>query len=123
MATNGGGIGSRVVKEVGMQDGRPAYRISEGGASQIGSSMGNHTTGGGKVLNKAVTPLRDGMYPANSVGGQKLGNELARNVGAGGAGAGREVMRSGSQHGTPMARGNGSGRDILGGFGPESKRR
>ena len=58
--------------------------------------MSNHSTDSGKVLPNPATPMFGGSF--GGPGSTKLGNEAALNVGKGGPGAGRTVMRSGSQH-------------------------
>jgi hypothetical protein len=83
----GGGMGSRVVREVGVRNGAPASRVSPGGVSQIGSQLGNHSTGKGKILRGAVEPTYQG--PMGGMGSVPLGNQVATNVGAGGPGKGR----------------------------------
>ena len=71
MATNrlskgsaGGGLGSKNVRGVGVRTGQSREGIRERGVSQIGSSMGNHATASGKMLRKAVEPVRGGPMPA-----------------------------------------------------------
>jgi hypothetical protein len=100
---SGGGSTSRNVVRPGMRNGQPSTRINPRGVSQIGSSMSNHSMdSSGKKLTKSVEPVRGASMP-----GVKLGNEVAKNVGGGGPGAGRQVMGSGTQgqHG-PVAPGN-----------------
>jgi hypothetical protein len=114
-----GGLGSRVVKDVGVRTGQPARGISPRGVSQIGASIGNHSTDQGTNLSYKGEKWFDGKTPAG--GAVKLGNELATRVGKGGPGADRTVMRCGSQTGvSPTRSPNASGRDILGSFGPDS---
>jgi hypothetical protein len=96
MATNkkGGGSGSRVVREVGVRNGASATGVRPAAVSQFGSSVGNHSTGQGKS-----TGYRGERYavPPQVGGRQKLGNEVALNVGPGGPGKGRDfVSKSGS---------------------------
>jgi hypothetical protein len=91
MATlkQGGGSKSRVVREVGVRTGAGARVMSPRGVSQIGSSMGNHTTGDTGKTSRPVEPVRGAALPAGlSV---PLGNEVAKNVGAGKPGAGRTL--------------------------------
>jgi hypothetical protein len=89
----GGGLGSRVVREVGVRNGTPAREMRPRGVSQIGSSMGNHPTEGGRKATRAVEPVRGAALP--SAINVPLGNEIAaRGLGVGG---GRDVSRSGSQ--------------------------
>jgi hypothetical protein len=96
MASNkkGGGLGSRVVREVGVRTGTSARVMSPRGVSQIGSSMGNHVTESGKK-GQSVEPVRGAALPAGlSV---PLGNALATNVAGGGPGKGRNLYgQSGS---------------------------
>ncbi|UGY27311.1 hypothetical protein HU675_0011425 [Bradyrhizobium septentrionale] len=66
---------------VGIKTGKSAQGVSPQAASRIGTQVIT-TTG----LPKVPGPIS-----------QPLGNELAKNVGGGGAGAGRTVMPSGSQ--------------------------
>jgi hypothetical protein len=99
----GGGINSRQRVEKPVKYGVNARAINERGVSQIGQSMGNHITEGRRKVDGAVEKVRGELRPAGGPGGIKLGNELAGNVGKGGPGVGREVMRSGAQgvHGQP----------------------
>jgi hypothetical protein len=92
----GGGPGSRVVQEVGVRNGMPARVMSPRGVSQIGSSMGNHTTGNSGRTRSPIEPVRGANLPAGlSV---PLGNALATNVAGGGPGKGRNLWgQSGSQ--------------------------
>jgi hypothetical protein len=96
MASNkkGGGLGSRVVREVGIRPGTPAREMRPKGVSQYGSSMGNHVTETGKKAKAAAEPVRGANLPPGlSV---PLGNEIAaRGLGVGG---GRTLYgKSGSQ--------------------------
>jgi hypothetical protein len=95
MATNkkGGGIGSRVNREVGVRTGAKAQEMRPRGVSQYGSAIGNKATEGGKVKGVPSERVQGARLPAAlSV---PLGNETALRAGAG-PGAGREVMKSGS---------------------------
>jgi hypothetical protein len=88
-----GGYGSSVNKNVGVRYGAVAKPSSPGGVSQIGSSMGNHATGSGK-LNRSVIGMDGGKTPISV----PLGNQLATNVGGGGPGTGRQLLgKSGTQ--------------------------
>jgi hypothetical protein len=114
----GGGIGSRIVTKQPVRTGQPAREMRHKGVSQIGSSLGDHATdAGGKALTRSVEPVR-GQRMASVA----LGNEVAKNVGGGGPGAGRTVMKSGTQaqHGPAAGTPKPAGRDILGAFGNES---
>jgi hypothetical protein len=116
----GGGIGSRVVKEVGYRTGKPATRISPGGASQIGESVGNKATDSNRMLRKSADPVREGSFPAGSIGAVKLGNEVARNVCGGGPGKGRELLgKSGTNqvYGAPAQGNPPKGGELFPGFG------
>jgi hypothetical protein len=89
----GGGIGSAVNREVGARTGRGAQEMRPRGVSQIGSSIGNKATESGKVKGIPSERIQGARLPAGlSV---PLGNETALRAGSG-PGAGREVMRSGS---------------------------
>jgi hypothetical protein len=119
-AVSGGGINSRVVKQVDIKSGSPnltAY--SPRGVSQLGYSPGStlSKTGAFTTQNSAL-PLSDGQR-RDFV---PMGNQLATNVGKGGPGAGRTLYgQSGTQsvHGS-VAQGQSPGqRDILSEFGRE----
>jgi hypothetical protein len=84
-AKSGGGITSNKVRNVGVQTGKAAKGVSPQAASRIGMQVVT-STGVAKVPGPISKPL---------------GNELAKNVGKGGPGAGRTVHPSGSQQGTP----------------------
>jgi hypothetical protein len=117
----GGGARSRNVKQVGMNFGKPAMKYNPKGVSQIGSSIGDHATEHGRMLRGGVEKVRAGAYPAGTVGSVPLGNQLAKNVGAGGPGTGREVFRCGTQGPCgPTRSPNATGRDTLAEYGPES---
>jgi hypothetical protein len=85
-AKSGGIIGNKV-RNVGMRNGKPARGVSPQAASRIGIQTIS-STGVAKVPGPNAKPL---------------GNELAKNVGKGGPGAGRTVRRAGSQQPTPAA--------------------
>jgi hypothetical protein len=112
----GGGIGSAVNREVGIRKGAPRREISPRGVSQIGGSLGNHATDKPGELRRAVEPVVTGKRGISV----PLGNEVAKNVGAGGPGAGRVLHgQSGSQgvHGPVAGQVRPQGRDILNDFG------
>jgi hypothetical protein len=111
----GGGIGSSVVRQspLGKTAKPSANAISPKGVSQIGSNMGDHATGSGKILRKAVEPLSAGRGYSTPVG-------PANSLNTGPKGQGRTVMRSGSQQGTAAPKAMSPGRDILSDFGPDS---
>jgi hypothetical protein len=92
----GGGIGSRVNREVAVRYGQRAEEIRHQGVSQIGSSIGNHVTERRHPAPKATEAVRGALRPAGGPGGIELGNSLAAKTVCGPGGS-REVMRSGSQ--------------------------
>jgi hypothetical protein len=112
----GGGPGSRVNVSPGVRKGTPATGVRPAATSQFGSSIGNKITDGGK------TAYRGEKYATATPISVPLGNEIATNVGGGGPGAGREVMRSGAQgvHGPVAGTSKPAGREILREFGPDS---
>jgi hypothetical protein len=91
----GGGIGSKVVRREGTRDGSPGIGVRPGWAAQLGSQVGNHATEAGANLSYRGEEMKLPRGPVGSA--QPLGNSLAKNVGKGGPGAGREVFRCGSQ--------------------------
>jgi hypothetical protein len=107
--TGGGILGNKNVN-VGVRTGSPSKATSPCAASQLGQSVSF------KRENVEVGPA----YHS----GVKLGNEKALDVGKGGVGTGRTVMRSGSQGtygpvaGTPRPQ----SRDILSEFGPDKRK-
>ena len=87
-AKSGGGITSnKVVQSRGVVPGKAAKGVSPQSAARIGMQV--ITTTGPKSVGGPIS--------------KPLGNELAKNVGAGGPGAGRTVMRAGSQSKSPAA--------------------
>jgi hypothetical protein len=118
MRKAGGGIASNKNVNVGVRKGAPATGVRPAAVSQWGSSIGNKITDGGK------TAYRGEKYAtATPAGGNvPLGNQVALNVGGGGPGKGREVMRSGAQgvHGPVAGTSKPAGREILRDFGPDS---
>jgi hypothetical protein len=80
---SGGGITSNKFVQPGIRTGSPSRGSSPAAADQIGASTAF------KKENVEVGPA----YHS----GVKLGNEKALDIGKGGPGAGRTVMRSGSQ--------------------------
>jgi hypothetical protein len=118
MRRAGGGINSPVKASPGVRNGASATGVPPAGVSQFGSAIGNHATGSGKALRGGAEKYST-VGPAG--GRVPLGNEVARNVGKGGPGAGRVVMRSGTQQGMPVTpRAIGPTRDTLAEFGPDS---
>jgi hypothetical protein len=101
---SGGGISSNVNVRPPIRTGAPARGIQPGWTSQQGSALGSHAQEAGSRVLNPVTPK---FTNAPAGGAELLGNQVALNVGKGGPGTGREVMRSGSQgqHGAPV-RGN-----------------
>jgi hypothetical protein len=123
----GGGIKSSTVRHNRFEHhGKPGRQIREAGVSQIGSNLGNHSTGsGGKKLPNAVEKVRGKERPAGSPGGVELGNSKAMSAGQG-PGAGRTLYgQCGSQQPSTPNAGQDAGpkRDILREYGPDSKRR
>jgi len=118
MRKAGGGINSRVNVSPGTRRGAPATGVRPAGVSQFGSTIGNHATGSGKALRGGAEKYNT----ATPAGGRvPLGNEVARNVGKGGPGAGRTIHKTGSQQGMPVTpRPIGPTRDTLSEFGPDS---
>jgi hypothetical protein len=118
----GGGIRSKNVTQRPVRYGDRAREMHPKGVSQIGTQRSNHSTNSSKILRKDVEPVRGEQRPRGGPGGIALGNEVARNVGKGGPGAGRMVHATGSQsqHGPVAAMPAAQGRDILSEFGRES---
>jgi hypothetical protein len=105
----GGGIGSKVVRREGTRDGQKAFPINPAAAAQLGGVYGNKATEQGSTLSYRGEPWTKGAPPISV----PLGNELAKNVGKGGPGAGREVFKSGSQGtSSPTRSPNASGRSF-----------
>jgi hypothetical protein len=114
-----GGLGSKVVRKEGTRDGQKAFGINPGHVAQYGAALGDHVTEQGSSTKYRGEP-RATATPISV----PLGNSLAKNVGKGGPGAGREVFRCGTQ-GTqgpvnPGASRPGADKPILGAFGPDS---
>jgi hypothetical protein len=94
----GGGVRSRVVTEKPVRYGDRARAMSPKGVSQIGTQRGDHATAKARLLKGDVESVRGPLKPAGGPGGVALGNEVAKNVGKGGAGTGRVLYgQSGSQ--------------------------
>jgi hypothetical protein len=115
----GGGLGSRVVKEVGVRNGTPARGISPGAVSQLGEAIGNHATQSGNRLPYKGESYLVGKNPAG--GNQPLGNAVAAATKCGPGGS-RQVMARGSQstYGSPAGKPKPQGADILREFGPDT---
>jgi hypothetical protein len=116
----GGGFGSKQHVRTGVRTGQSRQGKNVRAVSQIGSSLGNHATDRAGLSKKPVERIEGGR--GISV---PLGNELAKNVGKGGPGAGRNLYgQSGSNqvYGPVAGSPKPQGRDILNDFGPDSKR-
>ena len=120
-AVSGGGINSRVVKQVDIKSGSPnltAY--SPRGVSQIGAAQGSRLDRAGSFTTRnSALPYSDGQRKDFV----PLGNALTNNVGRGGPGSGRTLYGQGgtqSVHG-PVVQGQSPGqRDILSEFGRDA---
>jgi hypothetical protein len=115
----GGGIRTNKLVEPKVRTGERGRAINERAVSQVGQSLGNKVQDSRRSINPAET-LKGAARPAGGVGGVPLGNEVAGNVGKGGAGTGRTLY---GQSGTNKQYGSGgpekpSGRPILEDFGP-----
>jgi hypothetical protein len=101
----GGGLGSSVVVQKPVRTGSGSASTRPAGVAQIGQAWGDHASD----AKNANTGYRGERLhnPDRNFQPVKFGNEVALNVGAGGPGTGRTVMRSGSQstHG-PVDSGN-----------------
>jgi hypothetical protein len=107
--TGGGILGNKNVSPP-VRTGSPSKATSPCAASQLGQSVAF------KKENVEVGPA----YHS----GVKLGNEKALDVGKGGPGTGRTVMRSGSQNqwGAPDRGSAPPAKDILSEYGPEKRK-
>jgi hypothetical protein len=96
----GGGYGSRPHVEKSVRTGTGSRGTHPGGVAQLGQHVGDKATHGNP---KGSGYRGEPLHNNKSFQPVKFGNEVALNVGKGGPGAGREVMRSGGQgcHGTP----------------------
>ena len=114
---SGGGITSRNNVRPPSRPGMPARGINPGHVAQHGLALGNKAMNDPKRLNPVEPKSTRNPHSV------KLGNEVAKNVGGGGPGAGRVVMGSGTQgqHGGVAGSVKPAGRDILSEFGSESK--
>ena len=88
----GGGIASKVNKQVGIRTAQPRKSVNPTWTMQLGTMQGSHTTGDGESLRERalIKPMYDG--PALSV---KAGNQWAIDHGQG-CGAGATVYKTGS---------------------------
>ena len=113
----GGGINSNKLVHPGVRTGDLRKGKNPRAVSQIGSSIGNHSTENRRTLTKAVEKMagpRGISVP--------LGNEIATNVKGGGPGAGRVLYgQSGTNqvYGSVAGNPKPQGRDILSEFGPD----
>ena len=119
-AVSGGGINSRVVKQVDIKSGSPSLTAySPRGVSQIGASQGSMLSKAGSFTSRnSAVPLSEGQK-RDFV---SLGNSLTNNIGAGGPGTGRTLYGQGGTqavHGAPVAGSTPAARDILSEFGRE----
>jgi hypothetical protein len=120
----GGGIASNKITQQSVRTGKPARQYHQGGVSQFGELVGDHSTNKGSTGYRG-DPVRGAYRPPGSPGSILLGNAIAGNVKGGGPGAGRVLYgQSGTQgqHGSP-APGNAPTkvRDTLAEYGRESK--
>ena len=114
---SGGGKGSKNIVHPSYKSGRAAAGIRHQAVAKIGSNMKNKVTERGRTAKSAVEDVR-GKAPISV----PLGNELAKNVGAGGPGAGRVLYgHCGTQstYGSPAQGKPTPARDILRDFGPD----
>ena len=112
----GGGIASNKNVNVGVRKGASATGVRPGAVAQFGSALGDHSTDSPKTLRGAAE-----KYKTATPISVPLGNEVATNVGKGGAGTGRTIYKTGSQAGMPSTpRAIGPTRDTLAEFGPDS---
>ena len=115
----GGGIASKVHKEIGYRQGTPRRSVNPTGVHQLGAMQGSHITGDGESLkeHKVVRPLYDGAgYPS------RLGNDVALSTDCRPGGSRTLYGKSGSQmqHGSAnpgMA--PAKNKDILSSYGPD----
>jgi hypothetical protein len=114
----GGGIRSKQHVSVGVRTGKPRQGHNVKAVSQVGQNLGDHITERRGIVN----PIERDQERRPVSAGVPLGNEVARNVGRGGPGTGRNVMACGSQgqHGSAVP-GNAPAKntDILRQFGPD----
>jgi hypothetical protein len=103
---SGGGIQTNKLVHPGIRTGSPSKGSSPAAASQLGQSTAFR---------------KEQVETGRGYDGAKLGNEIATNVGKGGAGTGRNIYRCGtqSQHGPVAGKRPEPSRDFLSQFGPE----
>ena len=111
---SGGGINSRVVKQVDIKSGSPnltAY--SPRGVSQLGAAQGSMLSKQGSFTSRpSAAPLSEGQK-RDFV---PLGNSLTNNIGPGGPGTGRTLYGQGGtqqMHGAPVQGSTPAPRDTL----------
>ena len=119
-AVSGGGISSRVVKQVDIKSGSPnltAY--SPRGVSQIGAAQGSRLDRAGSFTTRnSALPYSDGQRKDFV----PLGNSLTNNIGPGGPGSGRVLYGQGGtqqMHGAPVQGSSPKPVDLLSQFGSE----
>jgi hypothetical protein len=116
---SGGGIGSnKLVRPSARTGPASTNKINPRGVSQYGYATGSRLSGTGSyTIENSALPVRAGTAKQ-----EPLGNTIALNVKGGGPGAGRTVMRAGSQgrHGEPVQGSSPGRRDILSEYGRET---
>jgi hypothetical protein len=116
----GGGIQSSVNRKVGIHGGsRTTNVVSPAGLSQYGTAQGGKLKQAGSFTGiNSATPVFAGTKPLPV----PFGNAKATDVGSGGPGTGRTVMRTGSQslHGTASGPAAVQGRPIFPEYPPET---
>jgi len=115
---SGGGIQSKVVKDVGVRYGSPRREVNKVAVSMLGAQQGSHAMNQAKELNRKLEPFYGKAVPSVPLGNQVAGNV----VGRAGPGAVRTVYACGTQSATPAPKPMPEGRQILSQFGPESSR-
>jgi hypothetical protein len=113
--SGGGGYGSRLHVEKSVRTGSGSHSTRPAGVSQIGYSVGDHSTNrpgsSGYRGEKLHGPAERNFQPV------KFGNEVALNVGKGGCGTGRTLYGQAGTQGTHGATNPGNprppGRGIL----------
>jgi hypothetical protein len=89
----GGGFNSKQHKDVGVRTGQKATGVLPAYPGTLGEMRGNHASEKGRTRSDNSIEMYNNKTPPSV----PLGNQVAANVGAGGPGTGREVMRIGSQ--------------------------
>jgi len=126
---SGGGLTSNKLVRPEVRTGTGAKGVKPGYTSQLGSMKGTHVTDRAETPASGALITKDAIRPPAG-GNQRLGNELATNVGKGGPGAGRTLYgQSGTncQYGAAdpgnPAKPSIGPKDILSDFGPERGKR